>query len=197
MDHPNPKTNAAAVGYGTDPNLITPAVPWRNTLSAREKQMIGVLSDVILPARAGFPQPSQMGISAFMDQWLSAPYVTQQQDRSLVLTGLKAVEADSIGRFGVTFDALSDRDKCLVVDAFASNSSDGSPGSRRDFFVRFRYLVLGGYFTSGIGFKAIGYLGNVPLSTFPPVNDELRHTIDHELVQLGLKPFRGFAVPFE
>jgi hypothetical protein len=67
------------------------------------------------------------------------------------------------------------------VDAIASTSAHD-----RTFFVKFRYLLVGGYFTSDVGFKAIGYLGNVPLRSYPGVSEAARRAIDDLLKELGL-----------
>ena len=69
-----------------------------------------------------------------------------------------------------------------IVDHFASTAA-----ANRDFFVRFRYLVVGAYFTSDAGFKAIGYLGNVPLRSFPGVSAQTQAIIDTQLRKLGLR----------
>jgi hypothetical protein len=75
----------AAGGYGTDPNVITPASNWPRILSRHQLRLIAALSDVILPATADQPAPSKIGIAKFFDEWLSAPYPKEQGDKSTIL----------------------------------------------------------------------------------------------------------------
>ena len=37
-------------GYGTDPDLLNPAVPWGRTMTAHQLQLTAALADLILPA---------------------------------------------------------------------------------------------------------------------------------------------------
>lgn len=182
MDHDNEHAMAASQGYGGDPNVVTPPLtPWPLTLSRPQRQMIGVLSDIILPGTAAFPSPTAMGIEDFFDQWLSAPYDGQKKDNITVTTGLAMVDTESRRQFGAEFLKLDPAQQRKIVDHIASTAA-----ADRKFFIRFRYLVVGAYFTSDVGFKAIGYLGNVPLRSFPAVSAQTQAVIDAELRKLGL-----------
>jgi hypothetical protein len=150
-------------------------------LSHRQLRLVADLSDLILPATTEHPAPSKIGISRFFDEWLSAPYPTQQADKTIILAGLDLVEQESRRLYWVGFLWLSEKRKRRVIDGIFATG-----GGARDFFAKFRSLLIGGYFTSDVGFKAIGYLGNVPLQSFAPVPKELEQIIDHELRQLGL-----------
>jgi hypothetical protein len=182
MDQDDAQATAASQGYGGDPNVVTPPqTPWPLTLSQHERQLIAVLSDIILPGTAEFPAPSQLGIEAFFDQWLSAPYDTQKQDGITIKPGLAAVDVEGRRQFGAEFLKLDPARQRKIVDHFASTAM-----ADRTFFTRFRSLLLGAYFTSDVGFKAIGYLGNVPLRSFPGVSAQTQAIIDAELRKLGL-----------
>ena len=174
-------TPSTGSGYGTDPNLITPVTTWPRTLSRHQLRLIAALSDVILPGTGDDPAPSKIGIARFFDEWLSAPYKNQQGDRSTILAGLDLVDRESKRVFWIGFLWLTDKRKRRIIDGIIAAGGDS-----RKFFARFRYLVVGAYFTSDAGFKAIGYLGNVPLQGYAPVSNELQRTIDHELQKLGL-----------
>jgi hypothetical protein len=177
------KSSAAGGGYGTDPNVITPvAANWPRILSRHQLRLVAALSDVILPATTEYPAPSKIGVAEFFNEWLSAPYERPQQaDRKIILPGLDLVERESRRLFWMGFLWLSEKRKRRVIDAIIA-----AGGSARQFFLRFRYLVVGAYFTSDVGFKAIGYLGNVPLQNYAPVPKDLEQVIDQELRQLGL-----------
>ena len=62
-----------ATGYGTDPDLHHPTVPWPSTLTPHQLQLTTVLADLILPGMPGSPAPSVLGISDFVAEWVSAP----------------------------------------------------------------------------------------------------------------------------
>ncbi|MBF8185280.1 gluconate 2-dehydrogenase subunit 3 family protein [Nonomuraea sp. K274] len=169
-------------GYGTDPNVVTPHTPWPRTLSEHERALIAVLGDIILPGTADHPAPSAMGIADFIDDWVSAPYKPHPAHRTVIKDGLAIVDDESRRRFGAGFLDLDDARRREIVHFIASPAA----AVRWAFFVRLRYLVVGGYFTSDAGFPAIGYHGNVPLLAFPGVSPEARSIIDDELRKLGL-----------
>lgn len=175
---------ASTGGYGPDPNLVNPSVPWPRTLSEDQRRLVAALSDLMLPPQDEFPAPSEMGIVDFLDDWVSAPYPQQKNDNELVLSGFALIDSLSQERFGLRFVDLSEDQKHMIVSGISSGAE--TPG--RLFFSRFRYLVVGGYFTSDIGLKAIGYVGNVPMASCPAVSSEVRQIIDGELARLGLPP---------
>src|SRR6202040_4063092 len=102
MDQDNEHAAAgASPGYGGDPNLVTPPqAPWPLTLSKHERQLIAILSDIILPGTVEFPPPIKLGIEDVFDQWLSAPYGRQKKDRITITTGLAMVDAEARRGFG-------------------------------------------------------------------------------------------------
>ncbi|MFF3897292.1 gluconate 2-dehydrogenase subunit 3 family protein [Streptomyces sp. NPDC001812] len=182
MDHNEASGSSTATqGYGTDPNLVTPDTPWPRTLSERQRKLIVALGDIILPGTDEYPAPSAVGIADFFDDWVSAPYRTQQKDATVITTGLAMVDEASHQQFGIGFAELDGSRRRMIVDQIASTTA-----TDRSFFVRFRSLLLSGYFTTDIGFKAIGYVGNVPLVEFPGVPPEVQRIIDDELRKLGL-----------
>jgi hypothetical protein len=175
------RPKSSSEGYGNDPNLVTPSTPWRFILSKHQRKLIAALGDIILPATAEYPAPSKIGIDRFFDEWVSAPYSRQQADKTLIVEGLALIDREARRQFGAGFLRLRKRDKLKIVDGIASPCAPD-----RQFFIRFRYLVVGGYFTSDIGLKALGYRGNVPLQSYPGASAETRRVIDAELKRLGL-----------
>jgi len=83
--------------------------------------------------------------------------------------------------FWLGFLWVSQERKRRVLDAIIAAGS-----SSRRFFVRFRSLLVGAYFASDAGFKAIVYLGNIPLQSYPAVPPEVERIDDDELRPLGL-----------
>src|ERR671923_296803 len=74
-------------GYGTDPNLLTvyhPGELWPLTLTPPQRRLAGILADLIIPADERSPSATAVGVVEFIDEWVSAPYPTQQDDRAIV-----------------------------------------------------------------------------------------------------------------
>lgn len=174
----------AATGYGTDPNLLAPARTWPLIFSVHQRALSAAMADIILPPFDGFPLPSDMGIVDFIDEWVSAPYPQQASDRDTIFTGLELIEQSSITRFGKSFIEILFDEKVVILNSIAQGDVGGKVS--RGFFLRFRYLVVGGYFTSDIGGRALGYIGNVPTDNYPHVSSDVKQLIINELNKLGL-----------
>jgi hypothetical protein len=161
-------------GYGTDPNLLAvyrPGQLWPLTFTAAQRRLAGVLSDIIIPADDHSPSAASVGVVDFIDEWVSAPYPDCQHDRPIVLDGFAWLDAQAARRFGKGFAALGSREQHAICDDICSEAH--APAERRGaarFFARFRDLTAGGFYTTPIGRKDLGYIGNVPLARFdgPP-----------------------------
>lgn len=152
-------------GYGTDPRLVEPEkAAWPRLLSDDELQAAAVLCDFILPASATAPAATALGIPDFIDEWVSAPYPDQEKDRPLIQGGLK-----KLGRKP-------------GAAALAGLQKEGG-----EFFRRFRYLVVGAYYTTEAGFKDIGYTGNVARASDPGPSDEVKAHLERAFRRLGLQ----------
>jgi len=160
--------------YGTDPLLnhtYKPGDLWPLTLSAPQRQTVSALADVILPADDKSPAASAVGVTDFIDEWISAPYPVQTKDRATVLNGLDWLDAESKRLHGGTFTSINDSQKTALIQSIAhadQASADGTGGAA--FFKTFRGLVMTGFFTTPAGMKDIGFVGNTPLTRFaePP-----------------------------
>jgi hypothetical protein len=165
---------ANQAGYGTDPDLVKewkPGEPWPLTLSEDARLTTAALCDLIIPADERSPAASAVGVVDFIDEWISAPYPAQRADREIVLPGLLWIEAESQKRFGKGFAALADAQKAAIADDICSTRSKPEFATAAKFFARFRDLTAGGFYTTPVGMKDIGYVGNVPLERFdgPPL----------------------------
>jgi hypothetical protein len=166
--------NAAAHGYGQDPKLLETYKPgdlWPLTLTKEQRGTVAVLCDVIIPADDKSPSASQLGVQDFIDEWISAPYSAQQEDRKTILAGLSWLDSESKKRFKKTFADLSEDLRRQICDDICFEPK-AKPGMKKaaQFFNRFRDLTTGGFYTTPEGMKDIQYLGNVPLTKFdgPP-----------------------------
>lgn len=163
-------------GYGSDPDLLKTYKPgdvWPLTLTEQQRAIAAALCDVIIPADAHSPSASSLHVHDFIDEWVSAPYPTQQGDRVLILEGLDWIEAESKRRFEIPFVNTIGRQKSAICDDICYEPN-AKPEFKRAalFFNRFRDLTAGGFYTTPEGMKDIKYIGNVPLATFdgPPAD---------------------------
>lgn len=179
-----------AKGYGLDPNLVEPVVPWPLTLDKAQRGSLRIAADLMLPADDRSPSGSALNIDAFIDEWVSAPYEAQQTDRGLIVSGLAWMDAESQQRFGKSFAQSTDTQRREIFDLVAFKKKV-QPGYERpaEFFTRLRALMLAGFYSLPEGMKDIGYMGNQPsVGPYPgPTKDALAH-LNAALAKLKLKP---------
>jgi hypothetical protein len=177
-DTPEPLARAVAAsqaGYGTDPDLTKEwkaGGPWPLTLGAQARLTTAVLCDLIIPADEVSPSASSVGVVDFIDEWISAPYPQQRADREIVLPGLVWLDTEAQKRFGKAFSTLDAQQQSAIADDICS-AAKAAPqfAAAAKFFAKFRDLTAGGFYTTPVGMKDIGYTGNVLLEKFdgPPL----------------------------
>ncbi len=159
-----------ARGYVTDPNLLKTyrrGELWPLTMSAPQRRLAGFLTDLIIPADAHSPSASAVGVVDFIDEWISAPYPLHLQDRTIVLDGFTWLDAEA----GKGFAELDSTEQNGICDDICDELR--AVTVRRDaarFFALYRDLTAGGFYSTPVGRKDLGYIGNVPLARFdgPP-----------------------------
>ncbi len=168
--------NAApnASGYGTDPKatgIYKPGDFWPLTLTTTQRATVTALADIILPADNLGPAASALRVPDFIDEWVSAPYPKQKKDRETILGGLKWIDQESRNRFNKAFAALvANQQTAICDDLCIQNHKDAKLKKAASFFRSFTSLCTGAYYGTPEGWKAIGYVGNLPTATFdgPP-----------------------------
>ena len=184
----DPLARLAGPGYGTDPDLMKPRVTWPLTLTETQKPQVTVLCDLILPKDATSPGAGEAGVADFIDEWISAPYPTQQDDRDQILRGLAWLDAQATALGATTFAAATPAVQTQILDAVSAATPDPSLSAAADFFHRLRTLVILGFFTLPAGRAAIGYLGNTPTQgDWPGPSDEALTHFHNLLASLNLK----------
>jgi hypothetical protein len=179
----------AAKGYGTDPDLNHAQATWHRVMTARERLQTALLADLILPGTDTAPAPSALGVHEFIDEWVSAPYPDQVRDLGVIRAGLASIDQEAVRRYGHDFVSITDADRHALLDAIAAPVGDKAGAEAQAghrFFKTLRGLVVGAYFTTDVGMKDIGYLGNVALAAFPPATEEMLAIIDRECKALGV-----------
>lgn len=164
-------------GYGTDPNLVAmhhAGKFWPLTFTPAQRRLAQVLSDLIIPADAHSPAASAVGVVDFIDEWVSAPYPTQQRDRPIVLEGFRWLDAQATRRFGKSFVEARASDRTTLCDDIcdATRAAPEWRSAARSFALH-RDLTAGAFYSTPVGRKDLGYLGNVPLTHFDPPPSEL------------------------
>ena len=165
---------AAAKGYGTDPDLqriYSPGELWPLTLTAQLRGTATALCDVIIPADAHSPSASTVGVIDFIDEWISAPYPRQQQDRALVLSGLEWIDAEARRRYSRPFAMLGSAEQAAICEQICYlPEAHASVAEAARFFAHYRDLTAAGFYTTPVGHEDLRYVGNVALANFagPP-----------------------------
>jgi len=164
-----------ANGYGGDPKLTNayrPGDVWPLTLSAAQRRTAASLCNTILPGDDRSPSAESVGLVDFIDEWVSAPYPRQLEDRPMVLEGLAWMDAEALLRFEKYFADLDEAQRHAICDDICYEPKAAAKFSRAArFFARFRDLTVGGYYSTPVGHQDLGYIGNVPLAKFdgPPL----------------------------
>lgn len=171
-------------GYGSDPDLMNPRSPWPLTLTPGQKALVKALADLILPDDGESPGAGEAGVVDFIDEWVSAPYPTQGDDRDQILRGLAWLDAQAgVGFAGATPDA-----QAHILDAIFAAQPGAGLANQAAFAHRLRTLIILGFYTMPAGREAIGYIGNQPVKGgYPgPSEDALVH-FQKLLIALDLK----------
>lgn len=163
----------AAHGYGKDPDLMKKYASgdlWPLTLTAEQRSTATALCDLIIPADDGSPAASSVGVVDFIDEWISAPYPEHADDRKVVLGGLSWIEGEAQRRFHAKFASLSATQMTAIADDLTAEPAKPALADATAFFVRYRALTAGGFYTTPVGVRDLKYVGNVALKTFdgPP-----------------------------
>ena len=152
------------VAIGTDPDLMNPIVPWSRTMTGMQLETSAKLCDLILPADDQSPAASAVGVPDFVDEWVSAPYAAQQNDRELILPGLEWLEQQSRASYDASFTEISEEQASKLLDRIAwPDRIAPALAEQGRFFERFRSVTVGAYYTTATGMVDIGYIGNVPI----------------------------------
>ncbi len=124
-----------------------------------EMATITILCDIIIPKDEISGSASDAKVADFIEF-----IVKDQPDyKTPVRGGLRWLEIQSLKRFNNSFADLSDKQRIEIVDDIAyPRKAKPEMAQGVSFFNTMRNLTATGFFTSEIGVKDIGYMGNVP-----------------------------------
>lgn len=149
--------------YGADPDMMNPVAPWQLTMTQAQKDLVSALIDLVVPAMDETPSGSALGLTGFIDEWVSSPYEQTQADRETLFAMFEWLEAEARAAGSTSFASASETVQTGALDqiAWADRMGDGlAPHAAA--FDRFRNLSVSAFFASEPGSAWLGYIGNQP-----------------------------------
>ena len=137
-------------------------------LNAHEYTTMRKLAEIIVPGA------TDAGAAEFID------FLSSRNDKMLQIYtgGLAWMDEQSKHRYGSDWLSAKPREQTALLDLIAYSKNDSHelrPGIR--FFAWARNMVLDAYYTSPIGMKEIGFLGNQVLSSFSVPDEALQYAL--------------------
>jgi hypothetical protein len=120
---------------------------------------IAILCDIILPAEADFGSATDAGVPEFIE-FMAKDMPSHQLP---LRGGIMWLNNQTNERFGLEFSKCSDEQQISLIDEIAY--PDKAPEHLKHgvaFFSLMRNLTLTGYYTTEMGIKDLGYVGNQP-----------------------------------
>jgi hypothetical protein len=142
----------------------------------QEWKTAGALADMIIPRDAVSGSATEAGVVEFMDEWVD---YWGERIQAQMRGGLAWLDGECTRRFDKRFLECTDAQRKQVLDTIAYPRRDPGlpplafPSEPRAeegavqsqgvaFFTMFRDLTASGFFTSEMGIKDIGFMGNQP-----------------------------------
>ncbi len=124
-----------------------------------ELATITILSDIIIPRDAVSGSASDAKVPGFIDFIV----LEKTEFQTPLRGGLRWLDLQSLNRFGKTFRETDTKQQMEIVDEIAFPKKV-KPEMRQgaSFFSLVRDLTATGFYTSEIGVKDVGYIGNTP-----------------------------------
>ncbi len=128
--------------------------------NAHEWRTLRLLCDLVIPPDDHLGGALEAGVPEFIDDWLS---FKRGDLPAQIRGGLTWLDLECNRQFQRNFVDLTAVEQKRILDRIAyPQKAAPEDASAVVFFNRLRDLVVSGYFTSRVGFKALPYLGNEP-----------------------------------
>jgi len=137
-------------------------VPWPLTFSSGQRGVVDLLGDMILPADPVSPGAGALGVGAFIDEWISAPYPVQRADRQKILAGLGWLDAQASVLHGKPFAAITVQQRGAMLDVLSTAAPKASMTAPVAFMDTLRKLFVLGFYSLPEGKADMGYIGDTP-----------------------------------
>ena len=157
----SPKDNMSKLNYGRtkDEAERDAKVMAEKFLTEHELKTITVLSDIIIPADKFSGSASQSGVTGFIEFIVK----DKPEFKTPMRGGLRWLDSNSIKRFGKDFVSLTSKQQLEIVDDIAyPNKAKPEFSQGVSFFSLMRNLTATGFYSSEMGHKDMGYVGNRP-----------------------------------
>ncbi len=132
-------------------------------LNAHHLKTLRHLGDLIMPADATSPAASEAGAAEFIDFLCS-----RNEELAVIFDGgLEWLDQFMKRKYGADFLTAKPTEQTAVLDlAYGSRTGSPETAGGAQFFTWVRNMVVDAYYTSPVGVKDIGYMGNGAMSTF-------------------------------
>jgi len=166
-DKKAPETAAEAVKEGAAPAINRmkeeaeheKEVVSKTFFTPDEMATITILGDIIIPKDEVSGSASDAGVPAFIE------YIVKEkpEHQTPMRGGLRWLDLQCLNRFGKPFKDCQQPRQMELVDAIAfPKKAKPEMAQGVAFFSLMRNLTATGFYTSEIGVKDVGYIGNVP-----------------------------------
>ena len=124
-----------------------------------ELATIAILCDIILPAEAEFGSANDAGVPEFIE-FMAKDMPSHQLP---LRGGIMWLNNQTNERFNLDFNTCSEEQQLAVIDEIAYPGKTAEHLKHGEaFFSLMRNLTLTGYYTTEMGIKDLGYIGNQP-----------------------------------
>lgn len=191
---------AAAGGAEAAPQTGKPAAnePYQGKIfSLREWKTVCVLCDLILPADERSGTAVEAGVPQFIDDWLD---FRKKEDGTDILAteiqgGLAWLEQESYRLCGKYFADAEPVLQRQILDRIAwPERATAEERVRSLFFIRFRDLVVSGFYSSPAGIADLPYLGNKAVAEWKGCDPRVWAVIEDRMKK-GYKGLGGEVKP--
>ncbi|UGU14225.1 gluconate 2-dehydrogenase subunit 3 family protein [Sinomicrobium kalidii] len=185
-----PENKDNGKGYGRTPEEVARDAELKSKTFFTEHEMatIAVLADIIIPADETSGSATDAGVPEFIEF-----IVKDIPEHQVPLRGgLMWLDRESSQRYNKQFVSCSEEERKAVIEDIAYPEEvkpEYYQGSV--FFSRIRNLVATGFYTSQIGIKDLGYVGNTPNvwdGVPQAVLDKHGMAYDEKMLQQSIKP---------
>jgi outer membrane murein-binding lipoprotein Lpp len=127
--------------------------------TAHEMKVITLLGDIIIPKDAVSGSASEAKVPEFIEFIVK----DMPEHQTPIRGGLRWLDMQCFRQFNQSFTDITDQQRLTMVDQIAYPDK-AAPDMKFgvSFFNKMRDLVTTGFYTSEMGVKDLGYMGNVP-----------------------------------
>lgn len=127
--------------------------------TAHEMKVITLLGDIIMPKDAVSGSASEAKVPEFIEFIVK----DMPEHQTPLRGGLRWLDMQCFRQFNQSFTDITDQQRLTMVDQIAYPEKAGADMKFGvSFFNKMRDLVTTGFYTSEMGVKDLGYMGNVP-----------------------------------